>query len=250
MNLERRFQSQCRASITRFRTILPVPWCSRGILLSEGFAVCAMCDMFGVRTMIESGIHHGRSTRIWSKYLTTVTAIDFAITAEARKALGDSGTTLLAGNGTSIVLREIDKSEADAIVVFIDGPKDAGALDIVRRALSKPSVRFVAIHDVPRLRDGGPNKFRRLLAEHSGGTFFTDAKWFTDEYSWLDKDESRQDEKSGMRWVPGELIASQGKGGYRFGSYGPTVGFMINIRGLDSRAIDSDEYVKLQLNII
>ena len=66
--LHQAVQTQCNESIEAFRKLTPIKWPPRRILPSEGFLLCALCDLYGVDTFIESGVYDGRSTTIWAAW--------------------------------------------------------------------------------------------------------------------------------------------------------------------------------------
>ncbi|MHA1290871.1 MAG: hypothetical protein ACTSPB_26090 [Candidatus Thorarchaeota archaeon] len=44
--------------------VLPLPYVARGILASEGFALCAISKYFKVSLILESGVYKGQSTLV------------------------------------------------------------------------------------------------------------------------------------------------------------------------------------------
>src|SRR3990167_490656 len=100
--LSRRIQKQCVSSVGTFKKILPLVWRPRTVLLSEGFAFCALCELFGIETVIESGVFDGRSTEIWTRFqphsqkIKRIYAIDVKFRPGVFTRLGaESSLTLL-----------------------------------------------------------------------------------------------------------------------------------------------------------
>ncbi len=219
------FAGQCEKSIERFKDILPVPWRPRSILLSEAFAVCAMCDLYGIELFIESGIYEGRSTMVWGKYLPKVIAFDVTIRPGVSDRLHSHNICLRQGDARALIPEEITPA-VGRTGLFLDGPKGSEAILFGRRCMNHANVQFVAIHDMHTMSSGNVN-VSRVQAENVGFQFFTDAGWFVDQYKWLDEGESQYDKDQDIQWVPGELITGEGKPRRELGSYGPTVGFLI-----------------------
>ncbi len=228
---EKSFADQCELSIRKFQSILPVPWRPRSILLSEAFAVCAMCDLYRVDSLVESGIWEGRSTMIWGQYLRKVMAIDLTIRPGVLDRLTDCDITVAEGDAKDLVPLAV-ALELDIIGIFLDGPKGADAIELGKSCLRNLRVQFVAVHDMHKMSFSEVNE-SRTLADNEGFQFFTDAEWFVERYKWLDEDESQHDEEQDLIWVPGELLTGEGKPRRELGSYGPTIGFLIaDARGL------------------
>ncbi len=229
MNIEQ----QSKQSIARFRQrVLPIPWAPRGILTSEGFAVCAMADLYRVDTMIETGVCNGRSTEMWARYLpapTVIVAIDWKITEAARTRLascwGHGNVLLCEGDATQLLPSTVRQMRKRRVGVFIDGPKGAAAVELARQCMTHPQVAFVGVHDMARLLHGRPHAERALLEAVGGPQWFTDEQWFVDGYAELDADDSHWDEQQGTRWTPG-FRNQRGNDPVSLGSYGYTIGFL------------------------
>lgn len=223
-------QKQCAESIETFQRMLPVEWAARSILLSEGFAFCAMCDLFDIDTIIESGIYNGRSTLIWSKYREQkfdIFAIDKTLREEAAQLLVQSHNVIqIAGDGMIEVPKRIGFLPMRKVAVFLDGPKGSQAVHLAKKCLKDfPQVKFVGVHDCHNLTRGKENETRKLMRE-SDAFFFTDEEWFTDKFGFLDIDEGQLDEEQFANWKPGGYVYTNGKPERILGSYGPTIGFL------------------------
>ena len=242
-------QEQCRKSIGRFekRVLNKTPWAPRSILMSEGFAFCAVADLFGIDVILESGIYNGRSTQMWTNYFSS----DIPIIAIERRKFRESAINhlkpyknieLIKGDGPTVIDKFILKFADKKIGIFMDGPKDLEALEFAKKILPLSNVIVVAIHDMSMTkgrfqRDNLLGKKGELYYQEGRiefdkwelGQFLTDEKWFVDEYSWLDKDESQFDEKQKTTWYPYKYIFSD-RPDRELKSYGPTIGFAFNER--------------------
>ena len=220
---EKIFAEQCEKSIERFKAILPIPWRPRSILLSEAFAVCAMCDLYGVDSLVESGIYEGRSTMIWGNYLSKVVAFDLTIRPGVSERIPACNVSLVEGDSRKLLPAYLAVASCK-VGIFLDGPKGEDAIMLGRQFLEV--VQFVAVHDMHKMSFGKLND-SRLLAEREGFQFFTDAEWFVEQYKFLDEGESQYDEEQDLTWIPGELLTGEGKPRRELGSYGPTIGFLL-----------------------
>ena len=237
-------QEQCCESISCFeKKVLDLtPWSERGILMSEGFAFCAMSDLLGIDVVLESGVYNGRSTHMWANYFSPsvpIIAIDrdnFRETIVNRlKPYGN--VKLTRGDGLTVISNLIPKFLDKRIGIFLDGPKDILALNFAKKVLSLSNVVLVAIHDMSVTKGrfqkdnslGKKGEFfypqgRIEFDKWEFGQFLTDEEWFVKEYSWLDKDESGFDTKQRLHWEPYVVVGS-GRPDRELNSYGYTVGF-------------------------
>jgi hypothetical protein len=233
--LRRRFEAQCISSLPRFQErVLPAAWSERGVLVSEGFALCTMCDAFDVELLIESGTYNGRSTKILAKYLDEgqqIKSIDVSIRPEAKRALAPyPHVELLEGDSRQLLPDLLVRGSGRSTAVFIDGPKGRAAVRLALRALDHPDVRFVAIHDLHRTRyDGtGPSRGRSLMDSIHLVRLYTDEGWFVERYGALDEGETAPDLDQMIQWQPYQYVHPQtGEVIRRLGSYGPTIGFLV-----------------------
>jgi hypothetical protein len=225
-----KIKQQAEQSIARFRErVLPVHWTPRGILTSEGFAVCMMADLHGIDALIETGVASARSTEMWAKYLPApgaVIAIDWKITDDARARLAPYNNVLLCeGDAMRLLPSTVKQMRKRRVGVFIDGPKGAAAVDLARQCMAYPHVAFVGVHDMSKLMHGCPHAERALFEAVGGLQWLTDDQWFVDAYQSLDADDSHWDEEQGTRWTPG-YRNEWGKPPVSLGSYGYTTGFL------------------------
>lgn len=225
------FRQQCEVSVSRFRQVVDSDWTERSILMSEGLAICAMCDLFAVDMLIESGTYNGRSTDIFARYLPQacpIHSIDIEVRDEARRRLAThSNVTLHEGDSRSRML-ELLGDDAARVGVFIDGPKGRAAVRMAIDALNRPAVAFVAIHDMNRTRADGKRRARgrELFDAVMPLRLTTDEDWFVEAYQDLDVEEGGRDLSQRLQWAPyGYRDTETGIISRQLGSYGPTVAF-------------------------
>lgn len=216
-------------SIEKFKSrVFPVEWVPRGILMSEGFAVCAIADYITVDLIIESGIFNGKSTVIWSKYFShsnvPVIAVDLVIREKAKENLktfvDNKQLTVISGNGIELLPELIQQNTGKRIGLFIDGPKSYEAVDLAKVCFSLGSnVLFSAFHDSNKA-----STTRGYLEKWNVNKFYTDDEDFVKEYSFLDVDESKYDCEQNLQWTPYKILPDRSLGG----SYGMTMCIAFN----------------------
>lgn len=184
--------TQCSFSLQRFtERVLPLQFQQRGILLSEGLAFCAMCDMLGIQVIIESGIAGGRSTEIWARYFDGPTyAIDDCrlyrrqLFEETKNRLAQYQNIRFIMGDSFSAIPELLLSLGNGVrtAVFIDGPKGFRAMELAEKCFGlSSSLVFVGIHDMCQ-------EFDNHLMDHWPSTFFyTDDLVFQGAYSYLDE---------------------------------------------------------------
>lgn len=230
-------KQQVADSLPRFEeTAGKVPWAPRSILKSEGLAVCAMADLYGIDLLIESGICNGRSTEMWCRYFGDsleahtfdIYAIDWELKSDVRKRLQRHRIQLCRGDVHNFV-HELMGQSLRRIGVFIDGPKDQAAVDLAIKCMSYEAVQFVGVHDAPLLSTSKRGRLGSTRAELElpghRYSWATDADWFVDLAYRLDIGESHIDTEQGTKWTPycrNEIH----KPPVPLGSYGYTVAFL------------------------
>lgn len=229
--IRRRIAAQCAQTRPSFEALLPLPWLPRSVLVSEALSFCAMCDLFDVDMVLESGVYEGRSTEVWARYggpSRLVIAVDREIRPDARARLEPYPHLHLVEGDSNCKLSEIVAMNRDRCIgVFIDGPKGPAAIRLGRSLLETPCVKFVGLHDVHWMSFGKTN-LTRVELERYAPEFCTDESWFVGRYKYLDISESKRDEEQSMRWIPYELKTDPGMPERKLGSYGPTIGYMVS----------------------
>lgn len=224
------FNNAFSTYIEKFKNnVMPVEWVPRGILMSEGFSVCATADALNVDLIIESGIFNGKSTVIWSKYFShcniPVIAVDLVIREKAKGNLqsfiDNKQLTVLTGNGITLLPELIRQNSNKKIGLFIDGPKSYEAVDLAKVCFSQSSnVLFSAFHDSNKA-----STTRGYLEKWGVPKFYTDDEDFISKYSFLDADESQYDYEQNLQWTPYKILPNRSLGG----SYGMTMCIAFNV---------------------
>jgi len=223
-----RVKQQCIKTVWLYRDMLPVKWAERSILVSEGLAVCAMCDLYGVKHLVESGTYYGRSALLFGNYdqgKLQIVTIDKHLHKQAEINLCMQQNVIKhQGDGNQAVLYFVKLKSSAKIGVFIDGPKGLRAVRLAQKCMAYPHVRFVGVHDCHKLSKGKDN-VTRLAMQEAGAVWFTDAEWYVDAYRHLDKSEDAYDAEQKGGWKPGVKTVEGVE--YNLGSYGPTIGFLM-----------------------
>jgi len=186
------FKEQCELSIKKFENkILPLGYIENGIFLWEGFAFCAMAELFDVDIIIESGIAGGRSTEIWARYFNKpIFAIDdgkvYGVEKfnETKKRLSKyKNIKFILSDSNKEFLKLIKKYPKRKIGIFIDGPKRMGAQKLAKKCFKYKNVKFVSIHDECWKH---VKKRYHLMDKWNKTVFYTDADWFINKYDYLE----------------------------------------------------------------
>jgi hypothetical protein len=211
---------QCARTIGTFtERVLPLEYQQRGILLSEGLAFCAMCDLFQIDVILESGVAGGRSTEIWARYFDqTIYAIDDcklygpSLFERTRKRLAQYPNLKFMMGDSFVTIPELLQSVGGNVrtALLIDGPKGRRAMDLAEDCfkLSSPPI-FVGIHDMCQEFDN------HLMDQWSSTFFYTDDPAFQKTYRYLD--ELDRSALTGSGRMLGEAYP-----------LGPTIGFAFN----------------------
>lgn len=190
------------------------------ILFSDALCVCALCEMFEVRYLVEAGTGFGGSTEMFARYfsggvpVTRIWSIDQAVNPRWQRALGMlrikrygryvwssdkdakriarerlapfSNVELLYGDACVKAPRLVARLAAEParIGVILDGPKGEQQLHLAEQLIElSPQVAFVALDDI------GPmfeieHRHSRFLASRFAA-FATSDRAFFDRYEWI-----------------------------------------------------------------
>lgn len=118
----------------------------RGAFFSELYLFVSLCLVRGVTHVIESGVYHGVSTRVFRAiWPGAVSSIEY----RPEQMPPDLALTVIAGDGCVLVPKLVDVLRTERVGVFLDGPKGAAAVQLRQWCLRQSHVRVVAQHDSP-----------------------------------------------------------------------------------------------------
>ena len=217
--------------------MLPMPFVARGILASEGFAFCAIAKQMGVDLIIESGVYEGQSTYIWSKFFSDskIIAIDKDfLPATIERFSSIHNVDFWEGDGYRLLPELIQKNPDKKIAIFIDGPKGMRAIDLAVQCFKYDNVMMVGLHDFhtisknKKLGNKAPNVRRTRLDDSGVVDLYTDDSEFVRLYSYMDSvlNFTGQGDED-LYWTPYWLMSKTEGKFATFGSYGPTIAFII-----------------------
>lgn len=135
-----------------------IVWRRKGIFFSEGLAFCAYCELYDIKTIVESGVRNGVSTEIWANYFRDEVQI-FCVDLEVHKEDVSNAKSIFTkykninyftGNGLQAVPTMVNyyPIKDTNTAVLLDGPKEWGALEIATKIFPLNYIKFAAIHDM------------------------------------------------------------------------------------------------------
>ncbi|GAG72228.1 unnamed protein product [marine sediment metagenome] len=217
--------------------VLPVPNLEHGILVSEGFALCSIFDLFKVDVILESGVCNGKSTLMLRRYFgktVIIKAVDIkGISSSVQLSLGDI-VDFKRGDSEHLFPKYIKRWSNKRIGVFIDGPKREAGVKLAKSCFAAPNVVVVGVHDMHRKEinqhevDRGKkyNNTRRIFDKIKTSKFLTDEDWYVKKTYILDKIVKNRHTKY---WTPYGYKNCDAKTRGNFGSYGFTIGFLMKV---------------------
>ena len=165
-----------------------LPKISGGIARSEAFAFCALCKMYDIDLVIDSGTGKGVSTEYFVRVLDYVVTIDMhqhyadSLETSAKRLQYNNNLLQIIGNSNIVIPKLLDIVKHERCAVFFDGPKGRNAFKLFQSI----NVVFAGFHDV------SPNRPDYLFfMEQANIIFHTYDKWFADKYNILNKGENR-----------------------------------------------------------
>lgn len=122
-----------------------IAYAHRGAFFSELYLFVGLCLERGVTRVIESGVHHGVSTRVFRAiWPDGVTSIE-----RQAESIPSDLPNVVVGDGVEWVPALVEMHRGERLGVFLDGPKGATAAALRSWCLFQPHVRVVAQHDSP-----------------------------------------------------------------------------------------------------
>lgn len=208
-------ETTLQGMINRYsKKVLPNQKITRGILNSEGFIFCALCDYLKVDMILESGVGNAGSMTIWGKYFSnqviSIVGIDLDISSTAAiRTCIYTRIILMEGDAKKIIPEIIQNFPEKTIGIFIDGPKSERAIKLAKTCYEYKNVSVIGIHDMFEKLYGDDKLChgRKLFNNWEVQKFCTDVDWFIRKYSFLDM-------QNGQAYSQPE----------KYSKYGPTVG--------------------------
>lgn len=211
------------------------------ILFSDGLCVCALCDLFEVDYLVESGTGFGGSTEMFARYFADgsrvrrIWSVDLSVHPLWQRVQGQlrlrtysrhvwssmrgaadrarvrlapfPHVTLLHGDAVDMLPPLVARlaGEGARIGVVIDGPKGAEQLQLAEQlfALSR-QVRFAALDDIGPMFDA-EGRYERFLSSRFASFATSDAAFF-ERYGWINAGR-----------LPGRMIGRPDHRGYGLG---------------------------------
>ena len=164
-----------------------LPKLSGGISRSEAFAFCALCRLYGIDLVIDSGTGRGISSEYFARVLDFVITIDNHIhyddsleTSYSRLKHYDN-ILFIVGDSFRVIPFLLQTMKYERCAIFLDGPKGQNAF----RLANELDIIFAGFHDAtPNTPDG-------TFFEEQGLFLHTLDEWFLDEYGFLNRGKDR-----------------------------------------------------------
>lgn len=118
----------------------------RGAFFSELYLFVSLCLDRGVTRVIESGVYHGVSSRVFRAFWPgRVVSIEYRPESVPADLVAD----VVIGDGVTLVPAFVTGSQGEKVGVFLDGPKGHTAAQLREWCLTQPHVQVVGQHDSP-----------------------------------------------------------------------------------------------------
>lgn len=156
-------------------------------LRMEIFFICALCEHFSCRKIVESGTGLGFSALMFERYYrgtgVSVTTIDNCQREENIFKDVVDPVEYIIGDGHKIVPEVIEQNKYKNVGLFIDGPKGNDAYRLAEKCFEFDNVPFAVIHDE------GPSSIQRGNSkEFQGKTICSWHPWFKNKYIYMDEE--------------------------------------------------------------
>lgn len=173
-----------------------------GIWFTEGFLLCSINDLLNVDLIVESGTAWGQSTEIIANYfpdkhvITVDTGQNYNNWEETKERLSIyNNITCIKGNSYDIIPEVIQHYSNLRIGVFIDGPKDAGAVELSNRLRQYKNISSFAFHDM------NYERVKSLLHPNAEIFHSHNLKFINNDYHYLNEKIFILDEEQ-KTWLP------------------------------------------------
>jgi hypothetical protein len=179
-----------------------IVWKRKGVFFTEALAFIAMCRLHKIDTIIESGVRNGDSTEMWLKYfgddieLYSVDLMEHKddVSAAVNRLSQYKNLTFKQGDGEKVVPGLVHTLKNRNIALFLDGPKEFGAMRITQRCFSvSEDVKFSSIHDMGNgalMVSTKPSTIQSINVMRGWYNFVfdTDNEEFRKKYSFVDRE--------------------------------------------------------------
>jgi len=169
-------------SIDEFeKRVLPQVYVSKGILLNEAFAICALANYVKCNVIIDSGTHLGRSAQIFAKYgFQLVYTLDRNLSERAFARLRNhNNICMIQGEDHDIIPNILKYHSGERVGLFLDSTKGRNACIFAKELKEQyPQLKMIALHDQCR---------QHLLKKYFPKSFCSDDEPFLSKYWYLNK---------------------------------------------------------------
>ena len=123
-----------------------------GIILSEGFSFCVMCNIYNIDVIIESGTGGGISTGIFAQYFNNKKIITIDNCGTYGKGVFDLAKKRLAkfknivfikGEAEKKIGKIVNDNRSLNMALFLDGPKGKKAVELAKTCFQCHNVKVV-----------------------------------------------------------------------------------------------------------
>ena len=125
-----------------------------GIFYAEAFAFLCMCDLLKIDLIIESGMARGNSTEIFLKNFSgevitfEINKMPYHDEVENRLRKFNNLKEIYFLDSNLFIDEIIQKKSDKRIALFIDGPKDVEAVNLLVKCFKNKNLLFGGIHDI------------------------------------------------------------------------------------------------------
>jgi len=140
-----------------FKNTITNTWLTpRGVVFSEGFALCSLMRHFDVDLMIESGVAYGGSTEMMAQFtkkpiiaIDTFDAYSDSYAYVTNRMSKYNNVKIVQGNSYEKIPEILESFKGNKVGLFIDGPKGLEAVELAYRAyFEEDRIKFICIHDI------------------------------------------------------------------------------------------------------
>jgi len=149
------FLEICNNDIDAFKmSLIDHKFQTSGIFYAEAYAFLCMCKLYNIDLIVESGMSRGNSTEIFLKnFKGNIITCEHRHEAEhdevvKRLSTYENFKGVYFEKSQTALKKIIEENPNKNIALFIDGPKNLEAANLVRHYFNYSNVAFAGIHDV------------------------------------------------------------------------------------------------------